>query len=823
MERARIFPVVIMIAVLAVGLASSGMAMSGREMELRQKLGVPDEARQVIVFAQSSHVDPDWMATADQYQRLATDRAFKNALEELEKDPSYVYSVECIFFFKRFWDSHPERREALRAYANQGRIRFTGTGVTTPDTLLPEPENLIRDYLVGRKWLRQVGINADPRLAYLPDCFGHSPSWPSILREMGYKYTAFARVDGGYSVGSDTRDRSEFPFTGSSAETLEREKTLDFIWEAPDGSRVLAHWARNFYSQGDNIARTPPGILLSVPLGLPATLPRQTNANIDGYINALAPYSKTGYMFCPVGGDFMSPVPNLGEFMRTYNRTRYPATGVYAVLAGLEDYMELVECHQDQLPVLSPDPNPLWMGFYSSRPALKLASRRLSQSLVLAEWIGAIAEIEGSGPYPDLAPPWYASLFSNHHDFITGTSFQHVYENEQMPVLIDAQAEVDRELERLMPLFAPRPDPTPPPVQWSQSGGMVTVENEFYKIEIDAERGGCITSWFDKARGRETLAGPSNDIVIYEDRGDLWRMGHEFSGGMFRELDRSSMHPARLHAELEDNVLAVIAALKMEKREVVRTLYFRSDSPAVRMEVEGSVRENRTATIAFMPALTPGRFVQEVPYGVVERPIVKNYDPTFWAAKNWVDLTDASERFGINLALSAPAAVCARPAGRIELVAFRKTPWKRVFGVLTPSLPKAETDFCPPVRYGAWPHGPEGWLERRVFQTASTLLDDSWIDPRIPDWQGFVASLVNTDSSRVVVTAMKKAEDGEGWVVRLFKYGEGPVLVRLRLPESPQKAWLCDGLERPLAPLPVKGGRVELTMPYALAGVLVKY
>jgi hypothetical protein len=596
MDRARVFLAGTMTAVLVIGLASSGRAMSEREMELRQKLGIPAEARQVIVFAQSSHWDPDWMATADQYQKLATDRAIKNALIELEKDPDYVYSVECIFFFKRFWDSHPDQQAALRDYANQGRIRFTGGGVTTPDTLLPEPENLIRDYLVGREWLRQVGIHADPKLAYLPDCFGHSPSWPSILREMGYKYTAFARVDGMYSIGSDNRPRDEFPFPGSSAEILEREKTADFIWEAPAA------------------------------------------------------------------------------------------------------------------------------------------------------------------------------------------------------------------------------------VQWSRSGSILVVENEFYRIELDENLGGCITSWKDKSTDRETLAGPSNDLVLYEDSGDLWRMGHEFYRRKFRDLDRSCRHPVRLEARLEYNVLAVSAALEMEKREFVKTLYFRGDSPAPRMRLKGSVKKGRTATIRFMPALKPGRFIQEIPYGVVERPIVKNYDPTFWPAKNWVDLTDASNRFGMNLALSALAAVCARPDGQLELVVLRNTPWKRVFGIMTPSLPNTgKYSDKQDVIYGAWPHGPESWLERRVFLTAASLLDDSWLDPQIPNWPAFAVAQVETDSSEVIVTAVKKAEDGNGYVVRLFKYSEDPVFVRLRLPSPPKQAWLSDGLERRLSEIPIKDGCIELTMPYGLATVLVTY
>lgn len=35
--------------------------------ETRRRLGIPDDARRVLVFTESSHWDPDWMLTSEQY------------------------------------------------------------------------------------------------------------------------------------------------------------------------------------------------------------------------------------------------------------------------------------------------------------------------------------------------------------------------------------------------------------------------------------------------------------------------------------------------------------------------------------------------------------------------------------------------------------------------------------------------------------------------------------------------------------------------------------------------------------------------------------
>src|SRR5690606_16173767 len=91
------------------------------------------------------------------------------------------------------------------------------------------------------------------------------------------------------------------------------------------------------------------------------------------------------YLFCPIGCDFNGPIPRLAELLDRYDRTHYGETGTWVVSAGMDDYLDLVDCHRDRLPVLALDPNPYWMGFYASRPNVKRLSNRIVRKLVLAE------------------------------------------------------------------------------------------------------------------------------------------------------------------------------------------------------------------------------------------------------------------------------------------------------------------------------------------------------------------------------------------------------------------------------------------------------
>ncbi|HSJ55529.1 MAG TPA: hypothetical protein VLC95_00005, partial [Anaerolineae bacterium] len=207
------------------------------ELAMRRRLGIPDEAAQVLIFGESSHWDPNWLRTSDEYYRRYVEPNLDAALDELAREPRRIYALECVFFLRLYWDRRPDRREEVRTLVNEGRLRLTSSGVTTADTLLPRPEAILRDLLLGQEWLRRNGMTQEPRLAYFADSFGCSPALPSLLHAAGFEWTAISRIDGMYFTGADYQPPRRFPRPGSSAELLlRREKTLDFVWRAPDGA-----------------------------------------------------------------------------------------------------------------------------------------------------------------------------------------------------------------------------------------------------------------------------------------------------------------------------------------------------------------------------------------------------------------------------------------------------------------------------------------------------------------------------------------------------------------------------------------------------------
>jgi hypothetical protein len=71
------------------------------ETTLREKLGIPAGVEKVLIFAETSHWDPDWRNTSEEYYRMV-EPGLLSALDELEHDPRRIYSLECIFFLRMF-------------------------------------------------------------------------------------------------------------------------------------------------------------------------------------------------------------------------------------------------------------------------------------------------------------------------------------------------------------------------------------------------------------------------------------------------------------------------------------------------------------------------------------------------------------------------------------------------------------------------------------------------------------------------------------------------------------------------------------------------
>jgi alpha-mannosidase len=71
-------------------------------------------------------------------------------------------------------------------------------------------------------------------------------------------------------------------------------------------------------------------------------------------------------------------------------------------------------------------------------------------------------------------------------------------------------------------------------------------------------------------------------------------------------------------------------------------------------------------------------------------------------------------------------------------------------------------------------------------------------------------SLIEVDTPQVIVETVKRAEDSDAAVVRLYEAWGGRTRARLRVTLPAMRATLCDLLERELSEVPVRNGVIDL-------------
>lgn len=795
------------------------------EKVLRQRLGIPNDAERVLILAESSHWDPNWVWTSEQYFEKLVKPNLDIAIEALIKEPRRIYSIECMFFLRMYWERCPWQQGKVRSLVNEARLRLTSSGVTTADTILPSTEAILRDFLIGQEWLRANGMTPEPTLAYFTDSFGCSPALPSLIKAAGFDRTAITRIDGMYFAGCELESSKNFPRPGTSAaRLLEEEHSLDFIWCDSSAAEVLCHWNAFTYGQGDMLAYRGLSRTYIFNFFMADSSERNVAGRVRKYVDQLAPVSLTPHMFCPIGFDFVEPIPNLLALLDRYNHIRYPTTGIWVVNAGLDDYLALVDCYREKLPVLELDPNPFWTGFYTSRPALKKRCHDLVDSLLLAEQLSLLPENHGSEPeiMEQLADAWWVGVTANHHDFITGTSPDEVVEQEQIPWLEEAAADTRAVIENLkaaLPFVDPVQEPSQIP-QWSAQDGGVEIKTSYYTVELSKEAGGAIV----RARHTDTqeliLPGLSNDLISYRESGGLWRMGYEFKGGTWKEEMRASDQPVELLVQEQDDSLEISCVIEVNGEVIQRSMWFRHDTPVIGFRVVGRAPAQRTITTRFATGISANELVMDSPGGMVVRPPQKVYAPTFWPLHRFVHIRDEDTGAGLAVIQHYPGAISYKPDGRVELVALRNATREKAYGFIP--IPGNPAEGFEKERYifdYALVFTPSGdWRENNIAELAYSKVGGLWDHPNGSALRAVASHVVTTDRADVWITAVKPACRGDGVIVRMCTLaapGE-PVLVSFQNRDV-KGAFLCDARERDINPLEVHNGSTLVTMPGTIA------
>lgn len=165
-----------------------------------------------------AHLDTQWRWTFPQVIREYLHNTLVDNFALFEKYPNYIFNFTGANRYRLMKEYWPAEYAKMKAYVAQGRWFPAGSSMEEGDVNSPGLESLIRQVQYGNRYFRQEFGKASEEYM-LPDCFGFPAALPSILAHCGIKGFSTQKLTWGSAVG--------IPFHVG-------------VWEGPDGKSVLA-------------------------------------------------------------------------------------------------------------------------------------------------------------------------------------------------------------------------------------------------------------------------------------------------------------------------------------------------------------------------------------------------------------------------------------------------------------------------------------------------------------------------------------------------------------------------------------------------------
>ena len=750
---------------------------------------LPKADRGYVYITGLAHLDIVWLwQEKHSVRKIANTVA--NTVRLAELYPEYVFTLSQPYVFDWLEKYYPELFKKLQEKVASGNIDPVGNLWVEVDCNLAGGESIVRQLLYGRAYyMEKFGKCSD--IFLIPDSFGYNAALPQIMAKSAIKYflTGKLHLNEGY----------RFPHTL-------------FRWQGIDGSRIPAYLMRNPYASDLN-----------------CTFLHTTNARMERKDLTDAGCLTFGWGDGGGGPDYVM----LENARRLTDMPGIPK----AKMARLEDFFRAVTADEDRLPVWNDE---LYFdrhrGTYTSQAAVKKNNRRAELALRRTEMAASIRRICLGTAYParELEELWKMLLHLQFHDTLPGSSITPVYEDVKQEFAAFFQKQEALFAAVLEDLTAatgcngpvywnflswPRTASeeegvvTVPPMGWTDqkqcaSGLTVTeslMENKFFRMELDGE--GRITSLILKENGRELMRQPGNVLQLFEDPGrealSAWDIYPEY-------MNKETV----LHGEGVQEVRvgktrgSVRLRWSFGRSTVTQDVVIYSDTPRIDFVTHADWQEDmRLLKAAFYPEIHANTASYEIQFGAIQRPTHRNteYDAMRFEASGhkWADLSQTD--VGLSILNDCKYGYDMLDGHmRITLLRAPIEPDYRA--------DRGEHDFT----YSLYPHA-GSWQQGGTVQ-AGFELNEPVHCCEVRAGQALVPrEFIRVEHSSVVVDTFKQAENGDGYILRLYEAcgAGGPVTVRFG--KNIQKLSVCDLMEQNDKPAVFEEDRFSFqTSPYCI-------
>jgi alpha-mannosidase len=854
--------------------ASLGKSQSALE-KLRPQLQGTE-----VRLSGNSHIDAAWLwpwtETVDVVRRT-----FGTALQLMDEYPQYTYTQSAAAYSEWIADKYPDELKQIQDRVKQGRWEMVGGMWVEPDLNMPDGESLVRQLLVGKRYFKeQFGV--DVRIGWNPDSFGYNWQLPQIYKKSGIDYFVTQKMAWNdttklpmkifwWQSPDGSRVLTYFPHDYANdidpvriAGDVARSRELN-----PGVTEMMHLYGVGDHGGGPTRSMLDTGIHWSDPK---MVFPPTTWGVAQGFFSDIEGKLDTGHspiwnyktlaagdtkLQDPPAGKISLPVWN-DEMYFEYHR------GVFTTQSNHKRSMREAE---EQVLNAEKISSLAWVDG-ASYPAERLTEAwkkvLFNQFHDLAagsgigviyqdaqrdyddvRWISANASIGGfhriasqikTNAIPGVPVMVWNPLAWERTDLVEATvqmpeaakSGIAVLDakGKALPIQILSSNPMTNSYELLVEakdvpsmgyeILHVVPGKRETPTDLKASG--LTLENEFLRVTVDAQTG-CIKSLYDKKSSFESIAsgGCGNQLIGFKDTPkdyDAWNIDADFDR-VFTNIDEADsvqlMDKGPLRASIR-----VTRTWQSSKFVQDITLYAGLD----RVDVINDIDWHETHTLlkaAFPLAASSGEATFEIPYGSIERPTTRNNkieQAKFEVpAMRWADLGDG--KHGFSLINESKYGYDAK--GNVLRISLLRSPtWP------DPNADRSHHHF----RYSLYPHAGD-WKQAMTvrhgydFNYGLQSMQLETHEGKLPPEQSFVA----VSNPNVVLTAMKKAEDDDGLILRFYEWAGTTGDVRITVPAGATSAILTNLMEQPEgAPLSVTNNQVAVTAhPFEIVSVRVHY
>ncbi|MGG6310260.1 alpha-mannosidase [Paenibacillus macerans] len=747
-----------------------------------------------------AHIDLAWLWPIRETIRKGA-RTFSTALRNMEKYPDYVFGASQPQLYAWMKEHYPQLYAEVQERVREGRWEVQGAMWVEPDTNISGGEALVRQIMYGKRFFKQE-FGQDIKVLWLPDVFGYTGSLPQLLKKSGVDYMMTQKLS--WSVYNTHPHHS-------------------FMWEGIDGTKVLTH--------------LPPEDTYNSPAA-PRSLAKIERSYLDRGV------SEHALMLFGIGDGGGGPgEEHLERLAREKNLlgllpvVQEPAI---AFFHRLEREASRFQTYRGELYLEK------HQGTLTTQARNKRYNRKLEKALRELEFAASLLwSLDGGGsayPAERLDSIWKEVLLYQFHDILPGSSITRVYDEslERYGKLLDElQSMIADTYGRLAGLSG---GAAGAPIlfnslpwgrrEWVEYGGVwhfvqvpamgwrslaeaeaerpegpliaedFKLENERLAVRF-AEDGG-IVSLYDKAAGRETLrpGTKANVFTVYHDDGDAWDFPRDY-----RETIAGTMKLVRMRAYAFGPRVIVEQEYRFGESTLKQTVSLEQGGELLRFDTEADWREaGKMLRVAFPVNVATDQVNCEIQFGVLKRPTTRNNAIEFArdeiCAHHYIDLSQPD--YGVALLNDCKYGHSAEN-GVLDLNLLRSPAYP------DPKADQAEHKFT----YALYPHAGD-FIQAGVYRKGYELnVPVTLAEALVPSGGGKKmiqpACLAQIDHPHVMVEAVKKAEDSDHLILRLYETAGAGAEARLSLGLDCRTIEEADLLENPTGMLAERTNEVSLS------------